>query len=110
MKLSNLVELRLQNNGLTRIPFAIRRMKSLRRFHLTDNRLDSLPNSMTRMSFDTFDVSGAEMFAKKMLTAQLIHRTTDALRQPKSLLYMAANVVHGKKYALPSSIELDLMD
>lgn len=97
VKLSNLTELKLKNNRLTRIPFAIRRMRSLRNLSLADNRFDSLPNSVTCMRFDTFDVSGSEMFAKKMLTAQLVDRSTDALRQPKSLLYLAANVVIRKK-------------
>lgn len=98
VKLCSLTELKLTNNELTRIPFAIRRMKSLRNFNLANNRLDSLPNSVTFMTFDTFDVSGPEMFAKKMSTAQLVDRTSDALRQPKSLLFLTANVVNRKKY------------
>lgn len=102
VKLCNLTELRLKNNELTRIPFAIRRMKSLRNFILANNRFDSLPNSITLLTFETFDVSGPNMFAKRMSTVQLVDRATDALRQPKSLLYVAANMVNRRKYVRTS--------
>lgn len=100
MKLSNLTELKMKNNGLTRIPFAIRRMKTLRNLYLSGNRLESLPKNVSRMTFDVFDVSGPEMFPQK--SAMLLNtRTSDAQRQPKSLLYLVANVVLKIKYAHP---------
>lgn len=97
VQLNSLIDLKLENNRLTCIPFSIRRMKSLRRFSLAKNCLDSLPDSVGRMVFDTLDVSGPEMFSKQMQSARLVQRITDALRQPKSLLYQSANVVFSKR-------------
>lgn len=97
VKLTSLNELKMKSNALSTIPFAIRRMKSLRTLNLSDNRLESFPNSITRMAFDTVDVSGEHNFAKKMVEVK-VERIMDAMRQPRKLLYLAANAVYKKKY------------
>lgn len=49
--------LRFDNNQLTRIPFAIRRLKSLRVLHLSNNKVESLPHTLTYNNLTTIDIT-----------------------------------------------------
>lgn len=74
-------------------------MKSLRFFHLADNKFESMPNLLSRMVFDTLDVSGDEMFPK-LLRRYAVGRTNDinmVLHQPPTLLQVTVNTVIGNK-------------
>lgn len=92
--------LTIKDNRLTRIPFAIRRLKSLRTLNLADNQIKSLPNVFSRMSFDTLDVSGEEMLTPPFHMHEpdpvLLTSSGDILRQPATLWQLAAMVVMTK--------------
>lgn len=93
--------LTLKGNRLPRIPFGIRRLKSMRTMNLADNQLKSLPNIISRMTFDTLDLSGAEMFTEPLNAhdqRSIMIMTGDTLRQPSNLWQIAANIVIMKKY------------
>lgn len=100
VKLEKLMVLTMKDNQIMHIPFAIRRLKSLRTLNLADNRIKSLPNVFNRMSFETLDVSGEEMFSPPFPEhepiSELLHR--DSFRQqPASLWQIAARTVMLKK-------------
>lgn len=93
----------LKGNRLPRLPFGIRRMKTLRTLNLAENQLKSLPNVFARMSFETLDLSGPEMFTPPLdahipPSTMLIPRGGDGVRQPLLLWQIAANAVTSKKY------------
>lgn len=92
--------LSLKGNRLPRIPFGIRRLRSLRTLNLADNQLKSLPNIISRMTFDTLDLSGSEMFTEPLNAHDLLRMlmTEDIQRQPLNLWQIAANIVIMKKY------------
>lgn len=92
--------LALKDNQIAHIPFALRRLKSLRALNLADNHIKSLPNIFNRMSFETLDVSGEEMlsppFHANEPTSDLL--TRDCVRQqPANLWQIAAKIVMLKK-------------
>lgn len=60
VKLSRLTVLKLDNNTIAKLPFAIRRMRALRFLHLSQNRLTSLPHTLTRCTLNTLDISNNE--------------------------------------------------
>lgn len=97
VKLRKLMMLTLKENRLTRIPFAIRRLKSLRTLNVADNQIKSLPRIFTRLSLDTLDVSGAEMFSPPFHphepTAEPFHSNRNIFPQPASLWQIAAKIV-----------------
>lgn len=101
VKLHRLVVLTLKLNQLCRIPFGIRRLKYLRTLNLERNRIKSLPNVMSRMSFETLDLSGEEMFKPPFYpherATRLLSRASDILQQPAALWQIAAQVVMLKK-------------
>lgn len=92
--------LTLKDNRLTRIPFAIRRLKTLRNLNFADNQIKSLPNVFSRMSFDTLDVSGDEMLTPPYHLHEPnsvpLTSSSDILRQPAALWQLAAMVVMTK--------------
>lgn len=93
--------LTLSGNRLMRIPFAIRRLRFLRTLNLADNQIKSFPNVISRMSFDTLDVSGEAMFSPPFHphepSSQPLVRNSDILQQPATLWQIAANIVMKKK-------------
>lgn len=91
--------LTLKDNRLMRIPFAIRRLKTLRTLNLANNQIKSLPNVFSRMSFDTLDLSGEEMLAPPYHQHEpdsVPLRNDDILRQPATLWQIAAMIVTTK--------------
>lgn len=87
--------LKLNNNQLSRIPFAIRRMKALRYLHLANNELASLPSTLDRMTFDTIDVSGPNMFATRRPDQPYAELGNGDCAG--SLLYLTANTVISRR-------------
>lgn len=107
-KLERLTVLKLNNNHIKRIPYSIRRMKNLRFFHFANNELASVPSTMARMTFDTIDFSGLNMFSST--SQSLINFENNS----NSLLYMTANVVINRqlKYnqlTLPNDV-IDILE
>ncbi|XP_055317818.1 leucine-rich repeat protein 1 isoform X2 [Sitodiplosis mosellana] len=110
---NDLMVLTLKANRLTRVPFAIRRLKTLRTLNLADNQIKSLPNVFSRMSFDTLDVSGDEMltspYHQHEPDSMPLAKSGDILRQPAALWQIAAMVVTRKvikygPYDLPMTV------
>lgn len=50
--------LRLDQNSISRIPFAIRRLKFLRVLHISNNKIESLPHTLSYNMLTTIDVTG----------------------------------------------------
>lgn len=92
--------LTLKGNRLTRIPFAIRRLKTLRTLNLADNQIKSLPNVFSRMTFDTLDVSGEEMLTPPYHLHEPdpvpLAKSGDILRQSAALWQIAAMIITTK--------------
>lgn len=97
MNLHNLCALRIDHNNLTRIPFAIRGMKSLKEFRLGNNKLASLPDTLSRMVFDTFDVSGFDNFCRLLRRKPVTDPPSNPERKPSQLWQLAAQIVISKK-------------
>lgn len=55
--MKNISVLRLDNNLITRIPFAIRRLKTLRVLHISNNKLESLPHTLIYNNLTTIDIT-----------------------------------------------------
>lgn len=92
--------LSVKDNQITRVPFAIRRLKSLRTLNLADNRIKSLPNVFNRMTFETLDVSGETMLSSPFHDhepiSDLLARNS-VRQQAASLWQIAAKIVMLKK-------------
>ncbi|XP_037821498.1 leucine-rich repeat protein 1 [Lucilia sericata] len=58
IKLEKLVTLKINNNLLKRIPFGVRRMRSLRFLHMSSNQLESLPAAFNNNRLEMLDVWG----------------------------------------------------
>lgn len=58
IKLENLVNLKINNNLIKRIPFGIRRMKNLRYLYMSTNQLESLPSAFNSNRLEMLDVWG----------------------------------------------------
>lgn len=107
VKLHKLHTLNLGDNGIERIPFAIRRLKNLRFFNLAKNCVKSLPNTMTRMQFNTVDVSGEKMFGDSLRQPSLTEERI--IKRPPKLWQLAAKSVLSKRipysmYTLPEDV------
>lgn len=104
----------LKGNRLSRIPFGIRRLKSVRTLNLADNQLKSLPKVFARMSFDTLDLSGAEMFTPPLdahipSSAMLAPISSgEGLRQPATLWQIAANIIASKMCVISNFVNVKL--
>lgn len=49
--------MKIDNNLIRRIPFAIRKMTKLKTLSLASNQLESLPSSLERLRLDSVDIS-----------------------------------------------------
>lgn len=87
----------LKGNRLKRLPFAIRRLKSLRTLNVADNQIKTLPHSFARMKFDTLDFSGPDMFTPPYDEANSDQQTQLIFRQSPQLWQLAAQTVITKK-------------
>lgn len=101
VKLQKLNTLKLNNNKITQLPFAIRRLNSLRVLSLADNQIETLPDVMARMSLETVDLSGENMFMNE--SGYIIHSlpppSFDGICQkPSKLWQLAAQVVIAKRF------------
>lgn len=102
--------LKLNNNNLSRLPFAIRRLKSLRTLGLSGNRIESLPNVMARMTLDTIDLAGEHMFPKEpqLPAERMIPPNLDEVFQkPPQLWQIASKIVISKRYKWHSHIRME---
>lgn len=97
VRLRKLMVLILNGNRLQRVPFAIRRLKLLRTLNLADNQIKTLPNSFSRMTFETLDISGLDMFTPPYDNNSLMQPMQSAQRQPPKLWQFAAQIVISKK-------------
>ncbi|XP_031620701.1 leucine-rich repeat protein 1 [Contarinia nasturtii] len=98
VKLRKLMVLTLKNNCLQHVPFSIRRLKSLRTLNLADNQFKSLPDVFSRISLDTLDVSGEEMFLSPFAISIAPHDPMAVIcRQPPTLWQLATKIVMTKK-------------
>lgn len=97
VNLQNLFVLKLSNNDITRLPFALRCMKTLKHLNLANNKLTSLPNTLTRMIFDTFDISGAENFSIMLRRHDVPQAVNVPDRQPSKLWQLVAQIIITKK-------------
>lgn len=99
VRLRKLMVLTLKGNRLKHLPFAIRRLKSLRTLSVADNQIQTLPNSFKRMTFDTLDLSGPDMFTQPFDDADRSERSLPQIYyQSPSLWQLAARIVITRKY------------
>lgn len=82
---------------MTRIPFAVRRLKSLKCLNLSNNRIDSLPCSMSMMLFDTLDVSGDGMLPPGNVNERGRPLNPNEIQQPATLWQFAVKTVFSKR-------------
>lgn len=90
--------LTMKNNRMSKIPFAIRRLKTLRILNLENNYIASLPNTLSRMNFDTLDMSNQTIdpsLSPSFMEAQVFR--IFVAREPPTLWQIAAKVVLSKK-------------
>lgn len=87
----------LKGNRLKRLPFAMRRLKSLRTLNVADNQIKSLPNSFSRMTFETLDLSGPHMFTPPYDEANPDQSSQPIFWQSSQLWQLAAQTVISKK-------------
>lgn len=97
VKLNRLMVLNLEKNLMIRIPFGIRRLKSLKCLNLSNNRIDSLPCSMSMMLFDTLDVSGDGMLPPGNFNELGRPLNLNEIQQPATLWQFAAKTVFSKR-------------
>lgn len=101
VRLRKLMVLTLKGNRLKRLPFAMRRLKSLRTLNVGDNQIKSLPNIFSRMTFETLDLSGPDMFTPPYDEAGPTQLQSQPISgQPPQLWQLAAQTVIKKKYAM----------
>lgn len=89
--------LTLKGNRLKRLPFAIRRLKSLRTLNVADNQIKTLPHSFARMTFETLDISGPDMFTPPYDEANPDQPSQQTFQQSPQLWQLAAQTVISKK-------------
>lgn len=87
----------LKGNRLKRLPFAMRRLKLLRTLNVADNQIKSLPSSFSRMTFETLDLSGPDMFTPPYDEANTDQSSQPILWQCPQLWQLAAQTVISKK-------------
>lgn len=100
--------LRLDNNSLTHIPFAIRRLNTLRVLHVSNNRIESLPHTIIYNRLTTIDITD------NPLTAPLPHPAAycGAIKRIVPALWeIAGRVVFAKRiHYNPQTLPRFLMD
>ena len=85
------MDLSLKDNKLTRLPFAVRRLKNLKFLSLANNRISQMPNSISQLYFNTVDLSGTEMSPEA-----LVRRPSEGRLEvvhPESLLQLTAKKI-----------------
>lgn len=100
-KFRDLVTLQLDNNRIRRIPFAIRKMPSLRHLSVSSNQLESLPSVLEMIRLDTIDISGNNFNASLATTTEEMNNNNQevvSLSFP-SLFEIAARFVELKRCA-----------
>lgn len=92
--MKRLIVLRFDHNQITRIPFAIRRLRSLRVLHISNNKLESLPHTLTYNNLTTIDLTENPFFHSLPLPAPSVPAIK---RIVPSLCEMAGRVVFKNK-------------
>lgn len=90
--------LTMKNNRISYIPFAFRRLKTLRFLNFENNYLASFPNTMRRMDFDTLDISNQTV--DPSLSLSFMEATVlrvFVVREPPTLWQIAAKIILSKK-------------
>uniref|UniRef100_A0A1A9WZU5 PIF1/LRR1 pleckstrin homology domain-containing protein n=1 Tax=Glossina brevipalpis TaxID=37001 RepID=A0A1A9WZU5_9MUSC len=95
VRLEKLVSLKLNNNFIKRIPFAIRRMHSLRYLSMSSNQLESLPSSFNSTRLDLLDVWGNNFQPHR--EHEVDKKKSVEFGTPSALWLLACRAVHQYK-------------
>lgn len=91
----NLVRLDLQRNFIYKLPFAIWKLDKLRLLNLSNNQINSVPESMVRMKLEQVDLSENNLSQNSSTVQDL--RLPANLGQVAALYELAARVVVSRK-------------
>lgn len=97
------------------LPFSIRRLKELRYFHLSSNKLTSLPSSLNYMHFEVLDIWGNDFWPRKEITSRNIkdldQRDDGTTTRVPSLFELACSAVTRYKISYTSEdLPCDIID
>lgn len=112
VKLQKLHTLIINDNEITRLPFAFRRLKNLRCLNLSNNNISALPSQIvTRMDFHMLDVTGQQMFCGEFSPERIEKSIAWVDRQPSELWQLAAKTVMTNKLPIRKELlPVDVID
>uniref|UniRef100_A0A182VQ65 PIF1/LRR1 pleckstrin homology domain-containing protein n=1 Tax=Anopheles minimus TaxID=112268 RepID=A0A182VQ65_9DIPT len=110
---SELEVLIAEGNHIRKLPFALCTMNRLRMLSLASNKIDAVPETLSRMRLDRLDLSSNALYSDAATVPDFRMTALDTQhRQPSSLFELAARTVILKKipYTVPGKIPFTVVE